>query len=709
MAHMTQLMRVLIQTTSLLFLTVLLGACGAPPAGSRSGDAGFQNYRETGDLEDLHERGIVRLLAPRSNGYPALPRDGFPLQSYYEVAEQFVEAQGLEVEWIWVDDFAQLLDALEGGQGDIAVTNMTRTDAREQRVAFTVPLLVVDEVLIVADQHGDKSLAELGALTVSVPEGTSWDETLAGIIEEAGLIDEQSALSRELVPGSTSDWEMLEGVADGTYQATVLDADVAEALVPLVPGTAIGPLLRADRDIAWAVREGSADLREALNEYLISTRVVASRDTRVKRNWAKIKQSGALRVITTNNPASYFLWRGELMGFDYELVNEFAKKHQLRVRVIVRDGPESMYEALEQGYGDVIAGAVTRTPERVQNGWTFSRRYLRVSEQVIGADGAEELTDLSALNGKTVAVNPEHSYMETLLALQERGIHVEIQPVPGATSEMIMADVAEGLYDYTLVDSHLAAMETTFRDDIRVVYDLAEDKTIGWVVRPEQKELLAALNTFIRKAYRGLHYNIYYNRYFSEPKSIVMYREDRVVAGKAISPYDDMVQEYASVGDYDWRLLTAQMYQESRFDPKARSYAGALGLMQMMPRTGAQFGFRDVRPPAENIEASIQFMEWLKQRFPDSLPLEERIYFTLAAYNAGHGHVHDARRLARQLGKDPNRWFGNVEQAMLLLSQPQYSRKAQYGYVRGAEPVAYVRDIRDRYVGYLDANAGSAD
>lgn len=704
MGHMTELMRFLIRTTTLVIFTMLLGACGDPPSPSGESVAeGFQNYRETGDLGDLRKRGIVRLLAPRSNEYPALPRDGFPLQGYYEVAEQFVAAQGLRAEWIWVEDFAQLLDALESGRGDIAVTNMTRTEAREQRVAFTVPLSVVDEVLIVADQHSGKSLADLGALTISVPEGTSWDETLTG------LIDEQSVLSRALVPGNMSDWEMLEGVADGTYQATMLDADVAAALVPLVPGTVIGPVLRADRYIAWAVREGSADLREALNEYLISTRVVASRDTRVKRDWAKIKQSGALRVITTNNPASYFLWRGELMGFDYELVNEFAKKHQLRVSVVVRDGPEAMYEALEQGYGDVIAGTMTRTPERIEKGWTFSRRYLRVSEQLVGPEGATDLADLAALNGKTVAVNPEHSYMETLLALQDRGIHVEIKPVPGATSEMIMADVAEGLYDYTLVDSHLAAMETTFRNDIRVVYDLGEDKEIGWVVRPEQQELLAAMNTFIRKAYRGLHYNIYFNRYFSEPKSIAKYREDRVVAGKPISPYDEMVREYSSVGDYDWRLLTAQMYQESRFNPKARSYAGALGLMQMMPRTGAQFGFRDVRPPEKNIAASIQFMEWLKQRFPDSLPLEERIYFTLAAYNAGHGHVHDARRLARQLGKDPNRWFGNVEQAMLLLSQPKYSRKAQFGYVRGAEPVAYVRDIRDRYVGYLDANAGSED
>jgi membrane-bound lytic murein transglycosylase F len=698
-------MHFLIRITTLLIFTVLLGACGDSTAPSSSGDGveGFQNYRETGDLDDLQKRGIVRLLAPRSNEYPALPREGFPQQSYYEVAEQFVASQGLQVEWIWVDDFEQLLDALESGQGDIAVTNMTRTDAREQRVAFTVPLSVVDEVLIVADQKSGKSLADLGSLTISVPEGTSWDETLTE------LIDEESVLSRALVPGNMSDWQMLEGVADGTYQATVLDADVAAALVPLVPGTVIGPVLRADRDIAWAVREGSADLREALNEYLISTRVVASRDTRVKRDWAKIKKSGALRVITTNNPASYFLWRGELMGFDYELVNEFAKKHKLRVSVVVRDGPEAMYEALEQGYGDVIAGTVTRTSERLEKGWTFSRRYLRVSEQLIGPDGAEELADVTALNGKTVAVNPEHSYMETLLALQDKGIHVEIQPVPGATSEMIMADVAEGLYDYTLVDSHLAAMETTFRNDIRIVYDLGEDKEIGWVVRPEQQELLAAMNTFIRKAYRGLHYNIYFNRYFAEPKSIAKYREDRVVAGKPISPYDDMVREYSSVGDYDWRLLTAQMYQESRFDPKARSYAGALGLMQMMPRTGAQFGFRDVRPPEKNIAASIQFMEWLKHRFPDSLPLEERIYFTLAAYNAGHGHVHDARRLARQLGKDPNRWFGNVEQAMLLLSQPKYSRKAQFGYVRGTEPVAYVRDIRDRYVGYLDANAGSED
>jgi peptidoglycan lytic transglycosylase F len=705
MGHMTELMHFLIRITTLLIFTVLLGACGDSTAPSSSGDGveEFQNYRETGDLDDLQKRGIVRLLAPRSNEYPALPREGFPQQSYYEVAEQFVASLGLQVEWIWVDDFEQLLDALENGQGDIAVTNMTRTDAREQRVAFTVPLSVVDEVLIVAEQHSAKNLADLGALTISVPEGTSWDETLTG------LIDDQSVLSRALVPGSMSDWQMLEGVADGTYQATVLDADVAAALVPLVPGTVIGPVLSADRDIAWAVREGSADLREALNEYLISTRVVASRDTRVKRDWAKIKKSGALRVITTNNPASYFLWRGELMGFDYELVNEFAKKHKLRVSVVVRDGPEAMYEALEQGYGDVIAGTLTRTSERLEKGWTFSRRYLRVSEQLIGPDGAEELADVTALNGKTVAVNPEHSYMETLLALQDKGIHVEIQPVPGATSEMIMADVAEGLYDYTLVDSHLAAMETTFRNDIRIVYDLGEDKEIGWVVRPEQQELLAAMNTFIRKAYRGLHYNIYFNRYFAEPKSIAKYREDRVVAGKPISPYDDMVRKHSSVGDYDWRLLTAQMYQESRFDPKARSYAGALGLMQMMPRTGAQFGFRDVRPPEKNIAASIQFMEWLKHRFPDSLPLEERIYFTLAAYNAGHGHVHDARRLARQLGKDPNRWFGNVEQAMLLLSQPKYSRKAQFGYVRGTEPVAYVRDIRDRYVGYLDANAGSED
>ena len=221
-------------------------------------------------------------------------------------------------------------------------------------------------------------------------------------------------------------------------------------------------------------------------------------------------------------------------------------------------------------------------------------------------------------------------------------------------------------------------------------------------MRQDQSALAGRLNAYISRNYRGLFYNVTYNRYFREPKTIEVHERYRVEAGKQISPYDDLVKKYALSSGLDWRLLLSQMYQESRFNPDARSFAGAQGLMQIMPRTARQFGYDDPHDPEQGVAAGVTYLDWLERRFPQRLELAQRIYFALAAYNAGHGHVEDARRLAQRLGKDPDVWFGNVESAMLLLSQPGYARQARYGYVRGSEPVKYVREIRNRYLGYVE-------
>jgi membrane-bound lytic murein transglycosylase F len=149
-------------------------------------------------------------------------------------------------------------------------------------------------------------------------------------------------------------------------------------------------------------------------------------------------------------------------------------------------------------------------------------------------------------------------------------------------------------------------------------------------------------------------------------------------------------------------MVVAQMYQESRFDPRAKSWAGARGLMQVLPRTARELGIRDLEDPRSGITAGLLYLDWVWERFPSYLDPAERTWFTLAGYNAGHGHVRDARRLARQLGLDPNQWFDNVEIAMLKLSQAEYARQARHGFVRGREPVEYVRGIRERYRAYVD-------
>ncbi len=696
-----------ISRACLLLLMLTTASCEQPPqppveSGIAAGSLveADNSYIETGDLPALRERGVLRLLAPRFDADPSLPREGFPLASYRDTAEAFARSLGLQSQWILADDFSALTEAVLDGHGDLIVTNLTRTDARDDLLDFSVPLSIVDEVLILPDDIAAKALEDIGELKIAVPEGTAWQETVVQ------LSARYPHISLQTEAGDRTDWEMLDGVANGSYQATLMDSNIAAILVPMVEGVRIGPVVSQAREIGWAMRPGNDQLQRALNQYLTAQRVITSRREKEQRDFPEIEDAGVLRVITSNNPASYFLWRGELMGFDYDLISEFARQRGLRVSIIVRDGQESMYKALTEGYGDVIAAAVTRTDERVDRGWQFSRRYLLITEQFVGDQDSKVITEVEALAGKTIAVNPEHSYYQTLLALQQQGIALKIAIVANATAEMLMNAVAAGEYDLTLVDSHLVAMETTFRDDLKVVLDLGEAKEIGWVVRKDQPKLLAELNRFIGKHYRGLHYNVTWNKYFAEPKFIGQYRAQRLEPGKPISPWDDLVRQHSSEQIRDWRLLVSQMYQESRFDPKAKSHAGALGLMQVMPRTAAQFGYSNLYEPETNIAASLAFLEWLDDRFPDSLPLEERIYFSLAAYNAGHAHVHDARRLARKLGKDPNKWFGHVEDAMLLLSRPEYYRHARFGYVRGAEPVNYVRDIRERYIGYLNAKAG---
>lgn len=173
------------------------------------------------------------------------------------------------------------------------------------------------------------------------------------------------------------------------------------------------------------------------------------------------------------------------------------------------------------------------------------------------------------------------------------------------------------------------------------------------------------------------------------------------VGGNPISPYDPLLQRYAAEYGLDWRLLAAQAWQESRFDPKARSWAGARGLLQVLPATGKELGFDDLSDPEQGIHAGARYLRELLTRFEPTLPFRERLHFALASYNVGAGHVQDARRLAAELGLDPSRWADHVEKAMLLLEEPRHFQRARHGYCRGSEPVRYVREIQATYERYL--------
>ncbi len=217
---------------------------------------------------------------------------------------------------------------------------------------------------------------------------------------------------------------------------------------------------------------------------------------------------------------------------------------------------------------------------------------------------------------------------------------------------------------------------------------------------------MAAIDAFFDAEYRGLFYNVTRGKYFGNASSIRRRLASRPEQTGSISPYDHLVKRYSPRFGFDWRLVVAQMFEESRFDPKARSFAGARGLLQVMPRTARELGYENLEDPETGIQAGLDYLAWVHERFDPSLATSERTWLTLAAYNVGAGHVRDAQRIAADQGLDPGRWFGHVEKALLLKQKPEFHRKTRFGYARGSEPVAYVLAIRDRYEAYVQAGAG---
>jgi membrane-bound lytic murein transglycosylase F len=256
------------------------------------------------------------------------------------------------------------------------------------------------------------------------------------------------------------------------------------------------------------------------------------------------------------------------------------------------------------------------------------------------------------------------------------------------------------MHDLTILGSHQIKAELTRQYGLKPLFTLSEPVPQSWAVRVSDHKLLGAVNDFIEKEYRGHTYNVLYSKYLSRPKN--RKAETRLLAQlDKLSPYDEIVKVNAEQHSFDWRLIVAQMYQESQFDPAAVSYAGAEGLMQLMPATAEELGVDDLYDPTSNINAGVRYMKILRDQFEQELPLEDKTWFTLASYNAGFNRVKKARALAEKMGMDSDRWFGNVEKAMLELSRP-FTRDGEIKRLcRCGQAVVYVQDIRSLYNNYV--------
>ena len=650
----------------------------------------------TGDLPELQARGALRVIV-RPDPITYMPRQAEPVTLNYDIARGLAEALKLKLEIVKAKSYSQMMEKLLAGEGDIVAASLTITPDREARAAFSVPYLYVDEYLVTAS--GDslpEKIADLAGMAISVRRSSSYYQTLVKIQEQV------PSLNIHTVPETLSIENLLEGVASGKYAATISDAHLWHALSGYYDTLVTPMVLAEERPLALMMRPGDTKLKARVDEYLLAHQFTRHRQQTFTDDLSGLKERRRLRMITRNNPMTYFIFRGLQVGFEYELMKKFASQHDLRLEIVIPDSHAELLSYLNEGKGDIVASAMTITEERQEQA-AFTRPYNEVSELVVVRADDNSINSLQDLVGRPIHVRASSSFYTTLMALRDSIEGIEIALVPDdVETEEILVGVEEGVYDITMCDSNLLDVERAYGRQLKAAFSV-KPAELGWAIRKDNTDLLAALNEYIKKEKGGLFFNMMKKRYFENTRTIAKAKDSmRVGLSGQLSPYDDLTKKYASQYGLDWRLITAQMYQESKFDPKAVSWVGAQGLMQVMPSTGEQLGFTDLHDPQESIHAGVKYMYQLINRFDHKLPMEERLRFALASYNVGYGHVLDARRLAREMRWDANRWFGNVEKAMRLLSQPEYYERARYGFCRGGQPVHYVENIQRFYDAYVE-------
>lgn len=279
---------------------------------------------------------------------------------------------------------------------------------------------------------------------------------------------------------------------------------------------------------------------------------------------------------------------------------------------------------------------------------------------------------------------------------------VEVDPT--VTTETLIRRVALGQVELTVAHENVAQLQQERFSNIVVRPVIGPPTGLVWAVRESSPDLLEALNQWIVAERSGETFAAIYNRYYVDRGAYRERVESEYLTGETgrLSEYDDLIARNAATINWDWRLLASQMYQESLFDPRARSWAGAAGLLQLMPATAREMGVSDPYDPEQNVAGGVRYLQWLEEQWLNDVPdPDQRLRFVLASYNTGRGHVQDAQRLATKNGHDPQNWE-HVSHWLLQKSKRSVFTDpvVRYGYSRGLEPVTYVQKILDRFRHY---------
>lgn len=416
--------------------------------------------------------------------------------------------------------------------------------------------------------------------------------------------------------------------------------------------------------------------------------------------------SDTVNVVTLYSPASYFVYRDTTMGYDYELMEAVAKNNGFAVNWIVANSLDEAIAMIDSNKAMIIASEVPQTPEYSKQVRLCGPKN-KIEHVLVQPPGDTVIVDVNQLAGQMVYVEKDSKSMAALEKVnKELGGTINIRPVDpdSLATEDMLAAVARGDLHLAIVDSETARLNKTYYPDLAISLAISEPEIARWAVKKDNKNLALRIDAWFDEPVNVPQQQDIIRKYFESLKNqpISGASFDRQFKNGYASPYDHLYRQHTNESVWDWRLLAAQGYTESRFDSTARSWAGATGVMQIMPKTARDFGLKksEMTIPSRSIETAVKILDAYDNIMATVIrdPIE-RQKFVMASYNAGPGHVLDAIRLAKKYGLDEQKWDDNVEKAMLMKMNRKYYRDpvVRYGYSRGRETVDYVDRIWKYY------------
>ncbi len=426
-------------------------------------------------------------------------------------------------------------------------------------------------------------------------------------------------------------------------------------------------------------------------------------DTSHEVDLETILNNDTLRIGTIAGPVSYFYYRDEMMGFDYEMAQNLADSLKLILKVVEAESESELTEMLANRTVDIAAYNFQQTKALKQQ-FHFVLPLDDSYQVLVQPLNIKTFKNTIDIKDVTITVAKGSAFEQRLMQLnEETGNNFNIaQAEDSLTQEELIEQVASGKIGYTVANVKVARLYKSYYKKLDIRLQVGFYQRNGWLVRKESVNLRKAIDQWVASPdnellISNLNYKCLRNSLYFTQKKI------KIPKG-AISPYDHLFKKYASEINWEWQLLAAVAFHESRFDSTSVSWAGAAGIMQLMPRTASNFGLsrKNITNPEKNIEAGVQYIKSLNLTYSKIENKQERIKFILASYNSGPAHILDARALAEKYGKNKDIWFGHVEEFLLKKSEPQYynDEVVKYGRFRGRVTVDYVQKTLATYEKY---------